>query len=544
MRLRRLASTCLALAALAAAGAPPALAAPAVATTTLQQASEPTYVDMVAVGPETAFVLWDSRLGTSSGVVRGEAWFSSTEEFAGATDLAATREGDDVLLALPAEHAVQRYDAVEGAEQRWDLDAGLCPTRVADLGTALVLALRCDDEPTARLAVLDPADGELVEVPGDWQEPELVPDAAGLSAVHVVETAAGAGRAVRYRLDAAAGGLQEEAQRSLAGRVVDAVTVTDAEQGARLVVATTGPDALLTLAADTLGEIGRTAVPGIRNLAADAGLTAVAHGDTVTLMASGYRAPQHVPRPASAQVLGLVVSGGTMHRAAVGRPGEGGLRVERASALFGAQARLSSSDVGPRTSPEWGRPVTFDVALNSLSLDRTVQVYAVTRGVRRLLGTVEVPPGGSAPLTTRLREKTVLEAAHAAGAHHEGSSASLPVSLRTALSTRMTGHAGRRGETYLYRVGSVAVTRTRVGPARAGRCVKHDAQFLDRGVWETFAKTPCLRTDARGVVVSRLGSNASYLGHRIRILIEVGGDNLTQGNGLVRHLRYLPARRH
>ena len=548
MRVRRLVLAVLAPALLlpaagTAIGAPAASAASGGTAATEQDPPEPAFVDLVALGPEQLLLLLDDGLRGNVGILRGEVGFSGSGEYVGATDLAPTQQGGDALLALPAEHAVERYDVMDGAEQRWELGADRCPTRVADLGAALVVASRCEGQSTSRLAVLDPDGGQVVEVPGDWQEPELVPDAGDASALHVVETASGAGRVVRYRLDDVAGGLQEEVQRALAGRVVDAVTVTDAQQGARLVVASTGPDALLTLAADSLREIDRTSVPGIRNLAADAGLTAVAHGDTVTLMASGYRAPQHVPRPASAQGLGLVVHGGTLHRAVQGRPGDGGLRVERASARFGAQVRLSSARVNRLASPEWGRPVTFDVALNSLSLDRTVEVFTVTRGVRRLLGTVEVPPGGSTPLTTRLREKTVLEAVHAGGAHHDGSSVRLPVSVRTSLSTRLSGHTGRRGQVYLYRVGSVAVTHTRVGPARAGRCVKHEAQYLDRGLWETFAKTACLRTDARGRVVSRLGSNASYLGHRIRLLIEVGGDNLTRGNGLVRQLRYLPARR-
>lgn len=540
VRVRRLALTVLALAALTAAGAPPVAAGPGVAPASEARVQEPAFVDMVAVGPERVVLLTEGGVSVSSGVVRGEAWFSGSGDLAGGSDLAATREGDDALVALPTEHAVQRYDLMDGPGQRWDLAAGLCPTRVADLGPALLVALRCEGEPTSRLAVLDPAGAQVVGVPGDWQEPELVPDAVDATAVHVVETAAGAGRAVRYRLDTASGGLLEEARRTLPGRVVD--VVSDEQQGGRLLVASTGPDALVTLAADTLQETGRTAVPGIRNLAADGGLTAVAHGDTVTLMAPGYRAPQHVPRPVSERGLGLVVRDGTFHRAVLGRA-DGGLRVDRGSARFGAQVRLSSTEVGPYTSPEWGHPVTFDVGLNSLALDRTVEVYAVTDGVRRLLGRVEVQPGRTAGLTTRLRESTDVEAVFAGGAQHDPASARLPVSLRTALSTRLSGHVGRRGRTHLYRVGSVAVTHTRVGPARDGRCVRHQAQYLDRGVWETFSRTSCLRTDARGLVVSRLGSNESYLGHRIRIQIEVGSDRLTQGNGVVVHLRYLPAGR-
>lgn len=501
----------------------------------------PAFVDLVASGPEQVLLLRDDGLHASEGTSRGVVGFTDAVGFAGATDLAVVRADDDVLLSLPAEQAVQRYDPVLGAQRRWDLGAGTCPTRAADLGKAVLLVSRCEADPVAGLVLLDQASGQVTPVAGAWTEPELVPDAVDASVVHVVETAAGAGRAVRYRLGEQTGPLVEQARRDVPGQVVDAVG--DAVQGGRLQIATRGPDALLTLDARTLEQVGRTAVPDVHGVAADGDLTVVAHGDTVTLTAPGYRAPLHLPRPGGAERLATVVRGGSLYQALLDAPNDA-LWVERSTARFGSQVRLSSSLVGPYTSPEWGRPVTFDVGLNSLSHERTVEVYARTEGVRRLLGTVEVPPGRAGHLTTRLRGATDVEAVYTGGAHSEPSRAELAVpSLRAALTTRLSGHVGRRGQTYLYRVGSVAVTHTRVGPARAGRCVRHQAQYLDRGVWETFSRTKCLRTDARGLAVSRLGSNESYLGHRIRIQIEVGSDRVTAGNGLVRHLRYLPARR-
>ncbi|GAA4677216.1 hypothetical protein [Nocardioides nanhaiensis] len=521
-------------------GATVAAADPDVSSDSAGRQGAPAFVDLVASGPEEVFLLREDGLHVDEGTFRGVVGFTDAVGFAGATDLALVRADDDVLLSLPGEQAVQRYDPVLGAQRRWDLGAGTCPTRAADLGSAMLLVSRCEADQVAGLVLLDRDSGQVTPLAGAWTDPELVPDAVDAAVVHVVETAAGAGRAVRYRLGEQDGLLVELARRDVPGQVVEAVG--DAAQGGRLQIVTRGPDAVLTLDARTLEQVARTAVPDVHGVAADGDLTVVAHGDSATLMAPGYRAPLHLPRPGGAERLATVVRGGSLYQALLDAPNDA-LWVERSTARFGSQVRLSSSLVGPYTSPEWGRPVTFDVGLNSLSLERTVEVYARSEGVRRLLGTVEVPPGRAGHLTTRLRGATDVEAVYTGGAHSEPSRAELAVpSLRAALSTRLSGHVGRRGRTYLYRVGSVAVTHTRVGPARDGRCVRHQAQYFDRGLWETFSRTTCLRTNARGVATSRLGSNESYLGHRIRIQIEVGSDRVTQGNGLVRHLRYLPAR--